>query len=67
MLHGAEHLSPIDPAGEGQRLAMFGYGKTRGAEGAPLIRLACQARPSGDVSFVVPPWSGNAGKIRVNP
>ncbi len=67
VLHGAEHLSPIDPAVEGRRLTMFGDGDARGTDGAPLIRLACQARPSGDVSFVVPPWSGIAGKIRKKP
>lgn len=66
VLHGAERLSPIDPAGEGRRLAMFGYSEAKAVDGAPLIRLACQARPSGDVSFVIPPWSGIIGKIRMN-
>ena len=64
VLHGAERLSPIDPALEGERLTMFGYSQARAVDGAPLIRLACQARPCGDVSFVVPPWHGIIGKIR---
>ncbi|MBP6715785.1 MAG: 2Fe-2S iron-sulfur cluster binding domain-containing protein [Acidobacteria bacterium] len=52
VISGAEKLSPIDPAVEGQRLGALGYGSAKASNGSPLIRLACQAKPSGDVSFV---------------
>ncbi|TAK17153.1 MAG: (2Fe-2S)-binding protein [Acidobacteria bacterium] len=63
VLAGADRLSPIDPADEGKRLKVFGYPQPRTNDGAPIIRLACQARPTGDVTFVIPPWNGIIGKI----
>ena len=63
VLAGADRIAPIDPADEGKRLNVFGYPPARSASGAPLIRLACQARPDGDVTFVIPPWNGIIGKI----
>lgn len=63
VLAGADRLSPIDPDDEGRRLQVFGYPQPRSAAGAPVIRLACQARPKGDVTFVIPPWNGMIGKI----
>jgi ferredoxin len=63
VLAGADRLSPIDPADEGKRLTVFGYPQAHSAGGAPIIRLACQARPRGDVTFVIPPWNGIIGKI----
>lgn len=63
VLAGADRLSPIDPADEGRRLKVFGYAQPRTATGEPIIRLACQARPQGDVTFVIPPWNGIIGKV----
>jgi ferredoxin len=63
VLAGADRLSPIDPADEGKRLGVFGYRQAKTPAGVPMIRLACQARPSGDVTFVIPPWNGIIGKI----
>lgn len=63
VLAGADRLSPIDPSDEGKRLKVFGYAQPRNANGAPIIRLACQARPQGDATFVIPPWNGIIGKI----
>jgi len=63
VLAGADRIAPIDPADEGKRLKVFGYPQAQAASGAPIIRLACQARPHGDVTFVIPPWNGIIGKI----
>lgn len=63
VIAGADRLSPIDPGDEGKRLNVFGYPQATGAAGAPIIRLACQARPDGDVTLVIPPWNGIIGKI----
>jgi len=63
VLAGADRISPIDPADEGKRLKVFGYPPAKNTSGAPIIRLACQARPHGDVTFVIPPWNGIIGKI----
>ncbi len=57
VLAGADRLSP------GKRLKVFGYSLPTNAAGAPIIRLACQARPDGDVTVVIPPWNGIIGKI----
>lgn len=64
VIAGADRLSPIDPSDEGKRLGVFGYTQPASSQGAPLIRLACQARPSGDVTFVIPPWNGIIGKLK---
>lgn len=63
VLAGADRLSPIDPSAEGQQLAVLGYTQANAANGAPLIRLASGARPTGDVTFVIPPWSGTIGTL----
>jgi ferredoxin len=61
VLAGAEKLSPIDPRNEGRRLEVFGYPTV----GDPsIIRLACQARATGAVSVVIPPWNGIIGKLK---
>jgi hypothetical protein len=53
-LGGAQYLSPI--AREEQALlAASGVGQPASDDGYPLIRLACHARPAGDVSFVLCP------------
>jgi hypothetical protein len=57
VLAGAGLLSPIDPATEGRQLAASGCAQARSADGAPILRLASEARPHGDVTFVTPPWT----------
>jgi ferredoxin len=56
VLGGAEKLSPVVERDEKRRMTVFGYVDTD--EPKPLIRLACQARASGAVSIVIPPWNG---------
>jgi hypothetical protein len=56
----------VHPRDEGRRLDVFGYSAASTDESAgdrPLIRLACQARGSGAVSVVIPPWNGMIGKL----
>jgi ferredoxin len=60
VLGGAEKLSPVAPD-ERQRMKVFGY--LSSSEPKPLIRLACQARPAGAVSVVIPPWNGYIGRL----
>jgi hypothetical protein len=60
VLGGAEKLSDVVPTDEGRRMKVFGYVNTE--EPKPLIRLACQAKASGAVSIVIPPWNGIMGK-----
>ena len=59
ILGGNEHLSPVD-AYEKKRMKEFGYILTD--EPRPVIRLACQAIASGNVTIVIPPWNGFIGK-----
>ncbi len=59
VLGGAEKLSDVGSR-EGKKIKEFGYIDT--AEPRPLIRLACQAQPTGAVSIVIPPWNGQFGK-----
>ncbi|MCC7008216.1 MAG: (2Fe-2S)-binding protein [Acidobacteria bacterium] len=59
VLGGAEKLSPVVDRDERRRMRVFGYPSTD--EERPLIRLACQARASGAVSIVIPPWNGMLG------
>jgi hypothetical protein len=40
-------------------MQVFGYIDT--PDERPVIRLACQARVSGAVSIVIPPWNGIIG------
>jgi ferredoxin len=56
VLGGAEKLSPVVDRDERRRMKVFGYLDSQ--EDRPLIRLACQARASGAVSVVIPPWNG---------
>jgi ferredoxin len=60
VIGGAEKLSDV-AAREGKKIKEFGYIDT--AEPKPLIRLACQAKASGAVSVVIPPWNGQFGKF----
>jgi ferredoxin len=59
VLGGAERLSDVD-AHERKRMKEFGYILTD--EPKPVIRLACQAVASGNVTIVIPPWNGFIGK-----
>jgi len=61
VLGGAEKLSEVVDRDERRRMQVFGYLDT--AEPRPLIRLACQAKASGAVSIVIPPWNGLYGKV----
>jgi ferredoxin len=59
ILGGNDHLAPVD-AHERKRMKEFGYINTPDAK--PVIRLACQAIASGNVTLVIPPWNGFIGK-----
>jgi ferredoxin len=59
VLGGAEKLSPVERL-EARRLRECGYIETE--EGSkPVIRLACMARASGNVTIAIPPWNGFVG------
>jgi ferredoxin len=62
ILHGADRIEAVDDREEGQRLLEFGYEMTGAPH--PVIRLACQARPNGALTIVIPPWSGAIGSLR---
>ena len=56
VLGGASKLTPVEQH-EAVRMKVFGYAEIR--EGTqPPIRLACQARTTGNVTIVIPPWNG---------
>jgi ferredoxin len=59
ILGGRERLSDVETL-ESKRMKEFGYINT--AEPKPLIRLACSALASGNVSIVIPPWNGFIGQ-----
>jgi len=59
VLAGADKLSEVDEM-ESRRMKEFGYINT--AETRPVIRLACMALGTGNVSIVIPPWNGFIGK-----
>jgi ferredoxin len=61
VLGGADKLSPVVDRDERRRMQVFGYLDTDDPK--PIIRLACQARASGAVSIVIPPWNGMFGKL----
>jgi ferredoxin len=61
VLGGREKLSPVVERDEARRMRVFGYVDTNDPQ--PLIRLACQAKASGAVSVVIPPWNGICGKV----
>lgn len=56
VIGGADKLSPVVERDEKRRMNVFGY--IDSSEERPLIRLACQAKASGAVSVVIPPWNG---------
>ena len=59
ILGGAEKLSEVEEM-EARRMKEFGY--VNSAERKPIIRLACMAAASGNVTIVIPPWNGFLGK-----
>jgi ferredoxin len=59
VIAGAETLSDVDEM-EARRMKEFGYINTTDAK--PVIRLACMALGSANVSIVIPPWNGFIGK-----
>ncbi|MBK7705367.1 MAG: (2Fe-2S)-binding protein [Acidobacteria bacterium] len=56
---GQEKLSEVQPL-ERKQMKIFGY--RQADEAKPYLRLACQAKASGNVSIVIPPWNGVFGK-----
>jgi ferredoxin len=60
ILGGAEKLSEPEPL-EARRLIEFGYWPT--PDRHPVIRLACMARASGNVTLVIPTWHGRIGGL----
>jgi ferredoxin len=59
VLGGQDKLSEVKPR-ERRQMKVFGY--TQSDDPKPFIRLACQARASGNVTIVIPPWNGVFGK-----
>ncbi|MEP7214526.1 MAG: 2Fe-2S iron-sulfur cluster-binding protein [Acidobacteriota bacterium] len=59
VLGGKEKLSDVAPR-ESRAMKMFGYNQPD--EAKPFIRLACQAKASGNVTIVIPPWNAVFGK-----
>lgn len=59
ILAGEEKLSEVQRL-ERKQMKIFGYNQPN--EAKPLLRLACQAKASGNVSLVIPAWNGVFGK-----
>jgi ferredoxin len=59
VLGGAEKLTEVERK-EAKSMRRFGY--LYSDEPKPIIRLSCQARATGAVSIVIPPWNGVYGK-----
>ncbi len=59
VLGGQEKLSEV---GRRERRAMKVFGYNQPDEPKPFLRLACQAKASGNVSIVIPPWNAVFGK-----
>lgn len=59
VIAGAEKLSDVSVR-ERKQLKVFGFSSDESQK--PLIRLACQARATGTVSVVIPPWNAVFGK-----
>jgi ferredoxin len=61
VLGGVTKLAPVEKH-EAVRMKVFGYADIR--EGTqPPIRLACQARATGAVTIVIPPWNGIISRL----
>jgi len=59
VLGGQEKLTPV-AARERRQMKVFGYNQPDDEQ--PFLRLACQARASGNITLVIPPWNGVFGK-----
>lgn len=59
VLGGQEKLSPVARR-ERRQMKVFGYNQPEDEQ--PFLRLACQARATGNVTIVIPPWNGVFGK-----
>lgn len=57
---GSEEKLSTPSDRERRQMKVFGYGQTDDEK--PFIRLACQARASGNVTIVIPPWNAVFGK-----
>lgn len=55
-----EHKLSEPSTRERRQMKVFGYNQPETAR--PFIRLACQARASGNVHIVIPPWNAVFGK-----
>ena len=58
VLDGADLLSPVD-AKERATISALGYLDTDDSK--PIVRLACMARPTVQITLVIPPWNGQIG------
>jgi hypothetical protein len=61
LLEAETHDVDRTAARERRRLRGFGYIDTDAPH--PVIRLACQARATGAISIVIPPWTGVFGAV----
>lgn len=59
VLGGQEKLSEVSRL-ERKQMKIFGYNQPE--EEKPFLRLACQAKASGNATIVIPPWNGVFGK-----
>jgi ferredoxin len=59
VIAGEHKLSPVARR-ERRAIKVFGYDQTDSE--TPVIRLACQAKASGNVTIVIPPWNAVFGK-----
>ena len=59
ILAGEEKLSDVQRL-ERKQMKIFGYNQP--GDEKPFMRLACQAKASGNVSIVIPSWNGVFGK-----
>lgn len=59
IIAGADKLSEVSRR-ERRAIKVFGYDQSEDEK--PFIRLACQARASGNVTLVIPPWNAVFGK-----
>lgn len=59
VLGGQEKLTPVARR-ERRQMKVFGYNQPEDEQ--PFLRLACQARATGNVTIVIPPWNGVFGK-----
>ena len=59
ILGGAEKVSEVAPR-ERRAMKVFGYNQPEAER--PFLRLACQAKATGNVTIVIPPWNAVFGK-----